>query len=71
VLIVALTASILQNKNNSFNFQILASFSIILITNYGGIVSQELLAANFLTVHAVINILFITLIYTKYKVRLT
>lgn len=71
VLIVALTASMLQNQNNSFNFQILASISIILITNYGGIVSRELLAANFLTVHAVINILFIAITYTKYKVRLT
>ncbi|MBM88589.1 MAG: hypothetical protein CMQ41_09460 [Gammaproteobacteria bacterium] len=71
VLIVVVTTSILQNKVYAYNLQILTSLCVVLIINYSGIVDRDLLAAKFLTVHALANILYIVLTYPNYKIRPT
>lgn len=65
VLVVVLTSSILQGGNNSHEFQMLFSISVLLLINYGGIVDRELLAAKFLMAHAVINLLYMVATYPR------
>jgi hypothetical protein len=69
VLIVVSTSLILQNKRHSFNIQLGVSSFLIVFIYFGGVVDAALLAAQFIILHAVINVLYIS-IYNLVKTQL-
>ena len=73
VLIVVSTSLILQNKRHSFNIQLGVSSFLIVFIYFGGMVDAALLAAQFIILHAVINVLYIgiyNLVKTQSKMKI-
>ena len=68
VLIVVSTSLILQNKRHSFNIQLGISSFLIVFIYFGGVVDAALLAAQFIILHAVINVLYVS-IYNLVKTQ--
>ncbi|MDG2421367.1 MAG: sterol desaturase family protein [Gammaproteobacteria bacterium] len=73
VLIVVSTSLILQNKRHSFNIQLGVSSFLIVFIYFGGVVDVALLAAQFIILHAVSNVLYISiynLVKTQSKMKI-
>ena len=73
VLIVVSTSLILQNKRHSFNIQLGISSFLIVFIYFGGVVDAALLAAQFIILHAVINVLYVSiynLVKTQSKMKI-
>ena len=58
---VIIISLILQNKNNSFNIQLVFSIGLTLFIISGAVVNSSILASQFLVAHALINILYIVI----------
>ena len=73
VLIVVSTSLILQNKRHSFNIQLGVSSFLIVFIYFGGVIDAALLAAQFIILHAVINVLYVSiynLVKTQSKMKI-
>ena len=57
-----LTSLILENKSYAFHSQLVISSVLILLIYYGHVASEELLATQFLELHAMANLTFIIVI---------
>ena len=62
ILAVLLTSLILENKSYAFYSQLVISSVLILLIYYGHVASEELLATQFLELHAMANLTFIIVI---------
>ena len=62
ILAVLLTSLILENKSYAVHSQLVISSVLILLIYYGHVASEELLATQFLELHAMANLTFIIVI---------
>tara|TARA_X000001036_G_scaffold130705_1_gene123587 strand:- start:1270 stop:1785 length:516 start_codon:yes stop_codon:yes gene_type:complete len=62
ILAVLLTSLILENKSYAFHSQLVISSVLILLIYHGHVASEELLATQFLELHAMANLTFIIVI---------
>ncbi len=62
ILAVLLTSLILENKSYAFHSQLVISSALILLIYHGHVASEELLATQFLELHAMANLTFIIVI---------
>ena len=62
VLTVLLTSLILENKSYAPLLQLISSCLLLLLINAGGILNKDLLATQFVALHATVNVVFLTMV---------